>query len=437
MKSLRMCCICLIGFLVLSGFLPALQVQSHHQTESISSGDAFVFKSTDGGTSWSAVINFDTGLSAHAAHVIVVDPSTSSTVYIGTNNGLIKTTDGGSTWGEVTVGLNDRDIRAIAVYPQHPAILYILAYSQIGGGGSVYKSTDAGKNWQQVTPTSPAYSLTFDPHNPSILYAGGSDPDVPLVHKTTDGGGSWSYVRLAGLGLTAIDQLALDSTAPASLYASNRGGLNRGGVSKSTDAGRTWRRTSLDEITILSLIHDPRTASILYVAGPDGILKSEDGGDQWIDLSKGLNKSIIQCLTTDPTNSARLFAGAFNGLFMSTDGGLTWAVANLDRNIVSVAIDPGNPSTVYAGSVAELPRITSVSVEGKRLIVEGVAFHDGAAIYLDGERQKTQNDAESPHTILIGKKAGKKIVIGQSVSLQVLDADGVWSGRFIFTRLKN
>jgi photosystem II stability/assembly factor-like uncharacterized protein len=433
---------CLVGFLVLSEFLTTSQAESHQQTKSVSDGDTFVFKSTDGGISWTTIIDFDTGISAHKSNVIVVDPLISSTVYVGTNNGLIKTTDGGGTWAEITVGLNDRDIRAIAVYPQNPSILYILAF--IGyEWGNIYRSTDAGKHWEQVTPrSSSAFSLTFEPLNPLVLYASGRDPDVPTVHKTTDGGDSWSFVSLPGLGLTWIDQLALDPIVPTNLYASNNGGFNRGGISKSTDAGRTWKQANLAETRILSLTHDPHTSSMLYVTGSDGVLRSTDGGDHWIDLSNGLNRSDVQRLAIDPTSPTTLFAGTFERLFKSTDGGFSWASDNLTRNIVSLAIDPGNPATVYAGSVAQPPRISGVSVEGKRLIVEGEGFHDGAAIYvdfhkqiyIDFERQKTVNDEESPHTKLIAKKAGKWIARGQTVSLQVSDGDGFVSPQFLFTR---
>jgi hypothetical protein len=70
---------------------------------------------------------------------------------------------------------------------------------------------------------------------------------------------------------------------------------------------------------------------------------------------------------------------------------------------------------MYAGGVAAPPQISGASLDGKRLIVVGEEFHIGAAIYVDGKRQKTINDAEDPHVTLISKKAGKKIAPGQTV----------------------
>ncbi len=81
------------------------------------------------------------------------------------------------------------------------------------------------------------------------------------------------------------------------------------------------------------------------------------------------------------------------------------------------------------------PRITSASVEGKKLIIKGTDFDDGAKVLLNGERQKkTTNDETSPTTTLIAKKAGKLIAPGETVMLQVQNADGSLSNVFSFTR---
>ena len=79
-------------------------------------------------------------------------------------------------------------------------------------------------------------------------------------------------------------------------------------------------------------------------------------------------------------------------------------------------------------------KITAASVAGKKLFVFGESFESGAVILLDGEKQKTANDEENPTTVLIGKKAGKKIASGQTVRLQVSNRDGGLSEAFSFTR---
>jgi dienelactone hydrolase len=76
------------------------------------------------------------------------------------------------------------------------------------------------------------------------------------------------------------------------------------------------------------------------------------------------------------------------------------------------------------------PKITSAEVSGKRLLIFGEGFASGAAILVDGEREKTKKDGQS----LIGKKAGKKIASGQTVTLRVENPGGILSEEFTFTR---
>lgn len=79
-------------------------------------------------------------------------------------------------------------------------------------------------------------------------------------------------------------------------------------------------------------------------------------------------------------------------------------------------------------------RITSASVSGKTLSVFGENFDSGAVILLNGKKQKTANDEQQPNTILIGKKAGKKISPGEEVIIQIRNSDGALSQVFSFTR---
>jgi hypothetical protein len=80
------------------------------------------------------------------------------------------------------------------------------------------------------------------------------------------------------------------------------------------------------------------------------------------------------------------------------------------------------------------PRISGVSVSGKKLFVTGENFDDGAKILVDGDPQKSANDDQNPATTLIAKKSGKKIALGQTVVLMVRNSDGSLSNAFSFTR---
>ncbi|HSE97044.1 MAG TPA: hypothetical protein VLD57_02165, partial [Blastocatellia bacterium] len=92
----------------------------------------------------------------------------------------------------------------------------------------------------------------------------------------------------------------------------------------------------------------------------------------------------------------------------------------------------GGISSVEVGKFAAIPpRIIMASVAGKKLIIAGDNFDDGAVILINGERQKTRNDDQNPQTTLIGKKAGKKVKTGDRI--QVRNPDGAISDEFIFT----
>ena len=94
----------------------------------------------------------------------------------------------------------------------------------------------------------------------------------------------------------------------------------------------------------------------------------------------------------------------------------------------------GRADTFIAKIRLELPRIISAEIEGKRLIVSGENFDNGAVIFLNGEQQKTKNDDQYPDTKLIARKAGKKIARGQTASIQVRNVDGTLSNEFRFAR---
>jgi hypothetical protein len=98
------------------------------------------------------------------------------------------------------------------------------------------------------------------------------------------------------------------------------------------------------------------------------------------------------------------------------------------------AVPDGNGNVLGLGAtLAQVaPSITDARLKGKKLIITGANFADGARIFVDGVKQKTMNDPDNPTSILIGKKAGKKLGLDQIVKLQVLNPDGVLSDELAF-----
>jgi protocatechuate 3,4-dioxygenase beta subunit len=97
--------------------------------------------------------------------------------------------------------------------------------------------------------------------------------------------------------------------------------------------------------------------------------------------------------------------------------------ATFDIGLEGITITPSAP-----------PEIFNAAASGKKLMVSGQNFGSGAAILMDGEKQKTRNDETNATSLLIAKKAGKKIEAGQTVTLQVRNPDNSLSNEFSFTR---
>jgi protocatechuate 3,4-dioxygenase beta subunit len=100
----------------------------------------------------------------------------------------------------------------------------------------------------------------------------------------------------------------------------------------------------------------------------------------------------------------------------------------------AATLDIGLEGITQSDPPGDPPVISGASVTGKQLIVTGQNFDSGAKVYLNGDKQKTSNDGSSPTTVLIAKKAGKKINVGDGVTLQVRNSDNSLSTEYQFTR---
>lgn len=158
-----------------------------------------VYKSADDGTWWrernrGLIEGHESPGTALALGVnsLVMDPTQTSTLYIGTTRGAFKTADGGENWQEIQEGMGKRFVSVILIHPKDSAVLY--ASTQNG----IYKSTDAGGHW---TPMNHGLtnlnirSLAMHPVNPDILYAGTQGG----LFKTIQGGDRWTALTFRPL----------------------------------------------------------------------------------------------------------------------------------------------------------------------------------------------------------------------------------------------
>ena len=301
-----------------------------------------VFKTTDGGASWTKI---NTGTNGEV-DFLAIDPSNSQTVYAGTwNGGVFKTINGGTSWTTINSGLTNNYVQTLAIDPANSPTVYTGTYN-----GGVFKTTDGGASWTAINSgltNKIIYSLVIDPANGRTVYAGTGGG----VFKTTNGGASWTAIN-TGLTNIYVKSLAIDPANSQVVYT----GTNGGGVFKTTDGGASWTaiNTGLTNIYVKSLAIDPANSRTVYAGTGSGVFKTTNGGASWTAVTTGLTNTDILSLAIDPVNSRTVYAGTYpSGVFKTTDGGASWTVISTglpSTYISSLAIDPSNSRILYAGT---------------------------------------------------------------------------------------
>jgi photosystem II stability/assembly factor-like uncharacterized protein len=330
-------------------------------------GSGALIRSTDQGKKWRALNGV---LSVNS---LAVAPTDSSILYAATSHGLLRSSDGGESWSHANDGIDQSNtyVGMVVIDPTDASTVYGLT------GPQILKSTDAGGSWTTLQDfgnnTWPG-SLAIDPITPSILYVSTLQG---AILKSLDGGESWNQIK-SGLidtifGASAVT-LTIDRQNPSNIYAgsfaafTDPGGPDQPGsgtISKSTDGGQTWRaiRTGIPEgVYVHSPIIDPVNPLNVYAGfastGGAGVLRSTDGGESWSQVYSVAGPSLDSLNLTVAVAPGIVYASYLvvgadrGGMVTSTDGGLTWNPANRGLtyfNLVTLALDPLHPGTLYAG----------------------------------------------------------------------------------------
>jgi photosystem II stability/assembly factor-like uncharacterized protein len=311
-----------------------------------------IFRSLDGGATWSWPEQATLVPGELATAVIAVDPQRAATVYLGSGSyGVAKSTDGGATWSPFrTFGLGRSEVLALAIDPHRTRVLFASLFA-----GGIFRSNDGGVTWTRKTAglpplSSQAQALAIDPRRPNVILAGYSpfQTGVTALYRSTDGGETWAPVPLPGTG--AVTLLAFSQDRSATAYA--LGGGDR--LYKSTNDGASWSPVPLPAnlgFTALA-VHpkDPRT--LLVAAGFEGVFRSRDGGATWTRLDAGMTgfQPFVTLLTYNAQGTVA-YAGTSNGVFQSSGGSWTRTMKGFaTAEISAVALGPGDPPVLWAGA---------------------------------------------------------------------------------------
>jgi IPT/TIG domain/Sortilin, neurotensin receptor 3, len=282
-----------------------------------------VWKTTNGGTSWTPLTDAQKTLSMGA---IAVARSNPNVIYAGTgeaNNsldsnygrGILISSDGGTTWHLSTAGgAFDRLTTAqIAVDPTNPQIAYV-AMADFGYNGlcctntGIWKTTDQGVTWTNttisITQGAPYSDVQIDPTSPNTVYMaignpffGSIDQAKNGVYKSNDGGTTWTLLLNAPNGAsTGRFAIGISGSNPQVVYVSTSDPsfYSVASVVRSQDGGSTFTSiTPANNYTgpqgwyDTTVIVDPSNSAVVYVAGQDSILRTANNGASWTDISAG------------------------------------------------------------------------------------------------------------------------------------------------------
>ncbi|MGD8321132.1 MAG: glycosyl hydrolase, partial [Gemmatimonadota bacterium] len=273
--------------------------QNNRQSSSWGNG---VYRSTDGGETWTHVGLEDT----RAIGRILVDPADPDVALVGAlgnlwapseERGVFRTTDGGRTWTKVLYVDDVTGVVDMARDGGDPGTIYAAAYQRLrqpwgfnggGPGSGIYRSTDGGQTWERLTrglPDGPMgrIGVATSAHTGGLVYAVVEHATAQGIYRSTDGGDRWERMSDMNSRPAYYSGLYVDPTDDARLYLCTRW------FYQSEDAGRTWRTMPTEptyDVGLKGDYHamwiDPNDSRHFYLAGDGGLYQTWDRGATYV-----------------------------------------------------------------------------------------------------------------------------------------------------------
>jgi photosystem II stability/assembly factor-like uncharacterized protein len=291
-------------------------------------------------------------------------------------NGVYRSDDGGDTWRHLGL-VETRHIGKVLVHPADPDVVYVAALGNLWRGNDergVYRSRDGGATWDRILfidEFTGAVDLVMDGANPGILYAAtyqrlrrawgfnGGGPGSG-IYRTTDGGDNWNELTN---GIPEGDKgrigLAISESNPMVLNALvQHADPGEQGTYRSEDGGASWRRvSSMDPRPMYysEIFIDPSEQNRVYVLGTS-TYRSEDAGATWTEIAERPTYDVgvhadQHGLWIDPNDSNHLYLVGDAGLWETYDQGVNFRKLNnfAIGQFYAIGVDNRDPYWVYGG----------------------------------------------------------------------------------------
>lgn len=385
-------------------------------------GGVNLYKSTNGGSSFSCSAYWLDGSSYEYAHADyhAIEYLNSTTLFIGNDGGIFKSSNNGSSWTDISNNLGIAQVAKMGCSATNPDLIMTgmqdngtnkldgSTWSIVYGGdgcealvdptndnivyasyvyGAIYKSTNGGSSWTSIKATSSEQGAwitpyVMDPNDHNTLYAGYEN-----VYKTTNAGSSWSKIGTA-TGSGQISELEVAPSNTSYIYYIKEywnGSSMSYTVGKTTNGGASWSSigsglplSSAAPTSIAISYDDPQTLWVTFSGYSDGnkVFKSTNAGSSWTNVSDNLPNIPFNSIAYQKGSDDGIYVGSDNGVYYIDNSMTDWSdySTNLPKTVIKeleIYYDDVNPdnsrlrAATYGRSVWETPLATAAASCGQ------------------------------------------------------------------------
>ncbi|MBV8118136.1 MAG: hypothetical protein JOZ01_09165, partial [Candidatus Eremiobacteraeota bacterium] len=347
-------------------------------------------------------------------------------------NGVYKSTNGGKTW--VHVGLDDtRQVGSIVVDPRNANVVYVAALGHQYGPNTqrgVFKTIDGGRTWSKVLykdENTGAIDLALDSNAPNTIYAAlwgtrrppwnvypPSNGSGSGLYKSTDAGATWTQLtnglpeRVGHIGI------ALSPLRPGRIYALVDSDIGHGGVYRSDDGGASWARTDNEKRIwqrgwyFGGITADPKNPDVVYVMDTS-TYRSTDAGKTFEAIKGAPGGDDYHTMWISPNDPTHMILGSDQGAVVSVDGAATWSswYNQPTGQFYHIATDDRFPYWVYGAQ-----QDSGANTQPSRSKYAGINNWDFHPVDVGGESGSVAPDLKHPGITYGGTVTAERIDTG-------------------------
>lgn len=339
------------------------------------------YRSTNSGASFVKNGAPDLGSQQWYDLAIAVSPTNADEIILGGQTDFKRSTNGGNSWAQNGAGTH---------VDYHDIVFTSGTQYYMTCDGGIYKTTNNGSSWSNLSnglEIAQMYGFGQSTTNPNLLIQGWQDNGTNRYN-----GASWQHI-MGGDGMLCF----IDRTNDNNMWAS----YQNGGLQRSTNGGNTWQgaTSGINEAGpwVTPWLQDPVTSTTLY-AGFSNIFRSTNSGASWTKISTFSNTSEVSSIAISPANNQVIWAAKANGLYRTTNGGGTWtqmtgvpsgtitgiACSNTDANKVWITYSGFNSTNKVFHSADQGATWTNKSATIPNVPVNCIVYTDNSndAVYI-------------------------------------------------------